>query len=417
LIELLVVIAIVAILSVVVILVLNPAELVRQARDSNRLQDLGNINTALNLFQTDTGGTLSMGLASTTYVSIPDPLATSTAGTNCASLGLPGLPSGWSYHCAASSTYRLVNGTGWIPVDLTVISFKSPLALLPVDPVNQTSSRNYYTYTPGGSWELATSFEAARNKLGGAADKVSKDGGSYPDLYETGTNLTLLPVDYGDTSLVGYWKFDEGSGTSAYDASGRGKTGTFYGGATWASTGSCKVGGCLSSPNPSGGDRVEVPNNGTFNFGSGGFTIMGWVKIPQPPQYGCGIFGNYAHSGNNGDLSVGIDDNRTSLFISHTNLSGQRESHGYNFSSYFSQWTHIAWEKDGSNILLFINGNQVLSGAITISYNVSLYTNVWYITATDWCNPLNTSWFVDEHRVYSRALSAAEIAAIYNATE
>ena len=40
LIELLVVLALVAILSVVVILTLNPAELIKQARDSNRLSDL-----------------------------------------------------------------------------------------------------------------------------------------------------------------------------------------------------------------------------------------------------------------------------------------------------------------------------------------------------------------------------------------
>ncbi len=32
-------------------------------------------------------------------------------------------------------------------------------------------------------------------------DKTSKDGGSYTGLYELGSNLTLLPLDYGETSL------------------------------------------------------------------------------------------------------------------------------------------------------------------------------------------------------------------------
>ena len=53
LIELLVVLALVAILSVVVVMTLNPAELIKQARDSNRLSDLATINTALNLFSAD----------------------------------------------------------------------------------------------------------------------------------------------------------------------------------------------------------------------------------------------------------------------------------------------------------------------------------------------------------------------------
>ena len=196
LIELLVVIAIVAILSVVVILVLNPAELLKQARDSNRLQDLANINTALNLFQTDTGGNLSMGTASTTYISIPDPVATSTAGDQCQGLGLPSLPTGWSYHCAASSTYRLVNGTGWVPVDFTQISFKSPLAILPVDPVNTTSSGRYYTYTPGGSWELTAFTESQKY-----AKLEADDGGIDLAMYEIGSNLTLSPFAIATTLM------------------------------------------------------------------------------------------------------------------------------------------------------------------------------------------------------------------------
>jgi type II secretory pathway pseudopilin PulG len=47
LIELLVVIAITEILSVVVMLTLNPAELLRQSRDSTRIADMGTLNTAV----------------------------------------------------------------------------------------------------------------------------------------------------------------------------------------------------------------------------------------------------------------------------------------------------------------------------------------------------------------------------------
>ena len=213
LIELLVVLAIVAILSVVVILTLNPSELLKQARDSNRLSDLSTLNTALSAYSADVNGGF-MGTSSVVYVSIPDTTST------CSNLGLPTLPSGWAYNCVTTTSTKLSDGRGWIPVNFSNISFGSPLSSLPVDPVNTTNSRNYYTYISGGSWELSTTLEAAKNKMGGANDRVSTDGGGMPDLYETGINLTLNPVDYGDTSLVGYWNFEEGAGGALYDRSG-----------------------------------------------------------------------------------------------------------------------------------------------------------------------------------------------------
>src|ERR1700689_3722601 len=114
LIELLVVIAIIAILSVVVILTLNPAQLLMQSRDSNRVSDLATMNTALGIYAAEGGS--SLGTQNTVYVSIPDPTATSSLGDQCQGLGLPTAPSGTTYFCASSSTYRSTNGLGWIPL-------------------------------------------------------------------------------------------------------------------------------------------------------------------------------------------------------------------------------------------------------------------------------------------------------------
>lgn len=48
------------------------------------------------------------------------------------------------------------------------------------------------------------------------------------------TSTTLATTDLGlSANLVGYWKMDEGSGTSAADSSGNGRTGTLAGGMTW----------------------------------------------------------------------------------------------------------------------------------------------------------------------------------------
>ena len=150
LIELLVVIAVIAILAVVVVLVLNPQVLLQQARDSSRLTDMQTITGAINLYNEDQGGTTgySLGTPGVIYLSIPDPTATTTAGNNCSGLGLP--VSSTTYHCAASSTYRKTNGTGWIPVNFTNITISPPLSALPVDPTNTTSSGEYYKYSTDG---------------------------------------------------------------------------------------------------------------------------------------------------------------------------------------------------------------------------------------------------------------------------
>src|SRR4030067_479342 len=170
LIELLVVVSIISILSVFVIITLNPSELLKQSRDSERVSDLSTINSALSLYTVDNPA-ISIGTAPTTHLSIPDNTATSTQGTQCQGLSFPSLPSGWTYHCPASSTYRNTDGTGWIPVNFNSISYGNPLGSLPVDPIN-TSSTAYYTYTPGGSWEVTSLFESAKY-----APQMANDGG------------------------------------------------------------------------------------------------------------------------------------------------------------------------------------------------------------------------------------------------
>ena len=160
LIELLVVIAIITILMVTVVIVINPGQLLAQSRDSNRLSDLQSMKTAIDLFVEDTGGTKSLGSAGTTYLSIPDPAATTTAGTNCSSLGFP---AGY-FHCAASSTYQKSDGTGWIPLNFDSISMGSPLSQLPKDSINTTSSEAYYAYaTDGTNYKVSAVPEANKN--------------------------------------------------------------------------------------------------------------------------------------------------------------------------------------------------------------------------------------------------------------
>ena len=96
LIELVIVIGILAILATVVILVLNPAQLLAQARDSQRISDLGSVKSAIALYLATAAvpaiGEDSYGSYSTTC----------WFGAACATA------------CSASTSSSTVDGTGWV---------------------------------------------------------------------------------------------------------------------------------------------------------------------------------------------------------------------------------------------------------------------------------------------------------------
>ena len=185
LVELLVVIGILAILTAAVVVVLNPAQLIAQSRDTTRFSDIETLNKALSLYQTDGGS--SFGTSTTVYVSIPD------TSTSCANLGLATLPSGWTYACVTSANLQKTDGTGWIPVNFSSVSTGSPLSSLPTDPINATSTNNFYTYiTSGSNWTVsAQTLESTKY-----AYRAQTDGGTSATAYEVGSSLTLSPYIY-----------------------------------------------------------------------------------------------------------------------------------------------------------------------------------------------------------------------------
>lgn len=396
LIELLVVIAIIAILAVVVVLTLNPAELLRQSRDGNRVSDMATLSSAINLYTTDQSGAsgFSLGSSSVVYVSIPDPSATSTVGDQCQGLGLISLPATYTYHCAASSTYRNINGSGWIPVNLTNLSSGSPISNIPSDPVNTSSSRLYYTYTTNGSqFEITAPMESQKYQVGGSNDVISTDGGPLASVYEKGSQLGLEPLDYGDNSLVGLWTFDEGSGTTAYDYSGNNNNGTLTGGATWISG---KVGrGALAFPVSS---WVSISGVGVLPM-----TLSAWHQRNDTLEGGyrsmfAGASGNYYLFFLNGSDAA-------AMWIS--NPSAAAYGFGYTEPN-DGQWhLYTVVINSASSQSLYVDGafiSTVNSGLNLTTYPVRFLGGAGGYSV----GPM------DDVRIYNRALTAAQILAMYN---
>jgi prepilin-type N-terminal cleavage/methylation domain-containing protein len=204
LIELLVVIAIIAVLSVVVILSLNPAELLRQSRDSNRISDMATLKSALSLYLADVA-VPSLGTSLTCYASAPATTwaAVSTGGTPTAATTTCGA---WmvTANAASSSNGRSNTGVGgWLPVNFNAISSGAPIGSEPVDPTNSTGTAScatgalascglFYSYESTSTvFKIAAFLESSKYSKGGGADVESVDGGQNVYYYEQGTNLNL----------------------------------------------------------------------------------------------------------------------------------------------------------------------------------------------------------------------------------
>lgn len=416
LIELLVVIAIIAILAVVVVLVLNPGQLLAQSRDANRVSDLATLTSAMGVYITDQSMVgLSLGSSSVAYPSLPDPTATTTAGSNCGTLGLPSLSGGWNYQCAGPNYYRSTNDTGWIPINFQNISSGAPFGSLPVDPTNQTSSGLYYTYeTNGSQYEFTAGMESKKYQQGGSNDVVSTDGGQYNDLYEKGTNLALAPIDFYANStggvptngLVGYWPLNEGSGSTAIDASGNGYNGTWNGTQTGTS-GYYSSGYNQTWAGTFDGvsDYINTGNNAPLITGA--FTSAAWVKSNN--------FANWEDIVDKGsqylrNSEIALSQTTGAPYVSFTQ-SGSYKSCIATGSYSTGIWYFVVGTYDGSNERIYVNG--VLSNTCAVTGNQDTSSDariIGEIAGMDYFSGL-----IENVRIYNRALSAAEIQTIYNA--
>ncbi len=185
LIELLIVVSIIAILSVFVILTLNPAEILKQARDSQRTSDMSTLKSAISLYLQDVSSP-SIGSVGACYGSAP--LTPNSAGCGGRMAASDTAVTTTTAAAAASTT-----GGGWIPINFASIVAGSPVGSEPVDPVNNATY--FYSYATAGSptfhFEIDAKMESTKYSASGTSDVESTDGGNNNAVYEVGTSLGL----------------------------------------------------------------------------------------------------------------------------------------------------------------------------------------------------------------------------------
>ena len=209
--------------------------------------------------------------------------------------------------------------------------------------------------------------------------------------------LVLGFVSNASAELVGHWRFDEGSGTTAHDQSGNGNDGTLINDPVWA-TGI--INGALQLDGDD--DYVNCGNDPSLNI-TDAVTLAAWVKLNSvPPAFSvlvAGKFGAYwLEWRENKALSL-------SIF-----LNGTYNGSGPTLELADEDWHHIALTYDGTQKKGYHNLQEVFSegasGAIDVSaVNFLVGEGHPAIDSFNGC----PDGIIDDVRVYNQALTQEEI--------
>ena len=227
-------------------------------------------------------------------------------------------------------------------------------------------------------------------------------GGSYGPTSEFSAARTVV------TGLLGRWRFDEGSGSTALDSSGAGYDGTITGATYTTGLSSTALDFTGNS-----GERVVVgdPVDGSLDPGTGDFTVSAWFRTTQLP--GSGDFDQlvYKSDGGEGYELFLTDDGGV------TRLSFRIRDGGASWTALDvtplddGVWHHAAGVIDGTDIHLYLDGILVATqphAATDIDTTESL------AFGADAAGPAWSDYEgeLDEIAIYGRALSAGEIATL-----
>ena len=211
-----------------------------------------------------------------------------------------------------------------------------------------------------------------------------------------------------ENGLVGYWSFDEESGTIASDSSGNDNTATLVNGPIWTSG---EIGGALSFDGVD--DYVSFASQA-----QSAISISAWVYaqatpgnvfpgIIDMPGYVLFLAESGAPSSNSQSLG----------FISRRSAQDGEWDTPAN-SMVYNSWSHVAVVYDSSSTSndadLYINGVKQTISKITSPRGRQTANEGEGIIGNR--IPLNQGWdgLIDELRIYNRALSATEIVSLYD---
>ena len=242
--------------------------------------------------------------------------------------------------------------------------------------------------SPGGNQTLSTTFTPA----------------DTTDYTTTNASVTLnvLACDVTPSGLLSWWKGD----SNTFDVIG-GNTGTLENGAGYTN-------GELNEAFALTGDNQMVVVGDATNLWLQNFTIEGWVQrgsattvsSDSTADAGNALVFSFGHGG----YGLGMTSGGAPLL---TQVDFGGVAAGASVTD--TNWHHIAVTSSGGTVIFYIDGTAYPAGTYNPTYTFT--TEAAIGGRADNLNQNNNDSFlgaIDELSVYNRALTAGEIAAIYN---
>ena len=148
-------------------------------------------------------------------------------------------------------------------------------------------------------------------------------------------------------------------------------------------------------------NKVTIPNNSFFDY-AGNLTVSAWVYPTDPTSYNNTIVEKTPHD-SGFEL---VFDNGNGVYARGGGTTLLRDSTNYPNN----KWYHIVLTISGSTATIYVNGIQTAQGPVS-----PLYANGGnLIIGGTSLNNYNFNGYIDDVRIYNRALSSNEILQINN---
>jgi len=209
--------------------------------------------------------------------------------------------------------------------------------------------------------------------------------------------LVLSMVGHASAELVGYWKFDEGTGMTAVDSSGYGNDGTLKGPPEWAVG---QLGEALDFDGSS--DYVEVPHNPSLSI-TEAITIAAWTYMSTGASGEMAIVSKGGWAANNLPYELTMEAGSIIYWQFYDDAGRDTCSPD---SPPVDEWHHITGTYDGTLFKCYIDGELADEWAYTGTMPENELSVMIGRRTTGGCQ---FNGLIDEVMIYNHALSDDQV--------
>jgi parallel beta-helix repeat protein len=269
------------------------------------------------------------------------------------------------------------------------------------EPSYQTATAGAGTYNSDAS----RNKEIGRIPHGGGAHYFK---GTIDDVRIYDRTLSSLEIEHLSHRPFAYWKFNETSGTTAYDSIGN-SDGTLVNGPSWTSS---LIDGALEFD--ANDDYVDCGSSFASITGSDTKSIMAWVK-PYSSSAGARLVTLYRLSDSSSAFALKFSGSPATWSALYMKSSTSYEWLDSGVSVDVNEWTYVALVQDGTDVVIYVDGEAENSASNAAVPYLSNPPNA-VVGAYMWWGHYPggvLDGVIDDVRIYERALSSETIWKLY----